>query len=221
VLINKRLSEISEEDNSDKIVCLHIASLASLYNNVQLEMSSIDENGIDFSFIKSDDQNKIYKSFNYDGLLFCSLNEKQKTTNYIQLFRNGIIEISDFTMFKESTLLYNHENRFVINGCQFENFIEDIISKSICALSKVENTYPFFISISLLNTKNCRIDNGVIYVTGFNGNLIPENDLILPPIYIENEKDMKKKLIYSYNVLWNSSGYAKSLNIEQESSNAR
>ena len=124
-------------------------------------------------------------------------------------------------MFKESSLLFNPETHSVINGCQLEDYIINSIYRNIDILSKFETPYPFFISISLLNVKNCRIDNGVIYATGFNGNLIPENDLILPSIYIENNIDIPGKLACCFEVLWNASGYAKSLNNTQEPSHAQ
>ena len=129
---------------------------------------------------------------------------ENKMSSYTQIFRSGIVEASCFGLFGFS-------NEKKLYGKSIEDNFENTVKSYIESLLKFKINFPFFISISLLNTKgyilvfdnNYRISNGDF-------NKIYEDDLLLPSIFIENENELDSKLKSCFDILWNANGFLKS-----------
>jgi hypothetical protein len=191
---------------SEKIVALHIASLSSLGNSVQLSLPKIASTTDPAPFwpLAVGGMNRIY---NFDGLMHYSKNG-DKVSSYVQIFRNGMLEISNF----ELTYSYGHEG---IRGIDVQEEIQKAINDYITNLQEFGISYPYFISISMLNTKGRKISSdhsGREWVRAFWGDFggISEDDLIFPTLYVENKDELSEKLKFCFDIFWNADGYESS-----------
>ena len=190
--------------NSNKIITLHIASISSLNNNIQLSMSKHKN---DFQVFMPMENGGYSRVNNYDGCLNYWHEKEGKMYSYVQIFRSGIIEATQFNFFS-----FENENKI------FGKFVEEEINKAIRTyidgLESISINFPFFLSVSLLNTKgNMIVINNSNYRnvhTDFYE--IFDEDLLLPTIYVENKSDLDEKIITCFDVLWNSNGYSGSPN---------
>ena len=190
--------------NSNKIISLHIASISSLNNNIQLSMS---EHKNDFQVFLPMKNGGYSRVINYDGCLNYWYEREGKMYSYVQIFRSGIIEATQFNFF-------NYENENIIYGKQVESELILAIKKYINGLDNINVGFPFFISISLLNIKGHKI------VVNRNSNNfthpdfleIFDEDLLLPTIFVENINELEEKMKFCFDVFWNSNGYTGSPN---------
>jgi hypothetical protein len=190
--------------DSQNIISLHIASLSSINNNIQLSMSNCERSlGVFFPMVNNGYDGKN----NYDGCLNSCYTGDKKMYSYVQIFRNGIIESTIFDFF-------NSGNKNFINGTQVEMSVKNAITNYIIELKKLNIDFPFFVSLSLLNTKGCIIALSEMYYKSFYNSSTPiyEEDLLLPTIYIDNENELEKKVWDCFDVFWNTSGRAGSPN---------
>jgi hypothetical protein len=127
--------------------------------------------------------------------------------SYVQIFRNGFLEASHFDFF-------NQENENLIFGVQVEEKIKTAVNDYIAGLDKFSIVFPFFISLSFLNTKGYKIvtskNNSRIIHSDFSQ--IFDEDLLLPTIFLENKEELNEKLKICFDVFWNSNGYVGSPN---------
>ena len=195
--------------SSNSVVSIHISSLSTLNNNIQLSMSKSKNDFKDFNPINYDSSVGCYNAAynNYDGCINLTYTSNNKICSYIQIFRNGFIEASCFGLF--------NNNNNIIYGSKLEQDIRSNIKYYLDELLKLNINYPYFISISVLNTK------GFILVKSIDSNInnrnfhadfdkIFDNDILLPTIYVENNNDLNSKLNLCFEVLWNSNGYSES-----------
>jgi hypothetical protein len=191
-----------------KSITLHIASIKSINEVSQLDISSIKNGEKGFMPLGSI---RYTSEYNFDGIFYYH-NEKRNINVYTQLFRNGIIETTSFSFYQEAMLKYSeaHVEQFELNGCNLENSVTETIVNYISLLEPFSIGFPFFLSLSLLNTKNSRLSDGVMHLAGFNGHLIMNDDLLLPTIFIEKQSDLPMKLKNIYAIIWNAGGYEKS-----------
>jgi hypothetical protein len=183
---------------SEIIATLHIASLSSLANKVLLSMSDLKYHLEVFEPINNFGFQGVN---NFDGRLNYSFASNNKMHCYTQIFRNGIIEASNFGYY------INDENKTFFAG-QLECEIKETIENYIKNLTKLDVGFPYFISVSCLNVKGYSIratDTGYHRNTDFPE--IFENDLLLPTVYVENNDELSEKLGVAFDALWNSGGY--------------
>jgi hypothetical protein len=132
--------------------------------------------------------------------------EDRKVFSYTQIFRNGIIETSNFKLLDPC-----HDGK--IPRVKVEKEIRGTIYYYISNLQKIGIAFPSFISISMLNTKGRRIvSNNMTAIQTIRDvwgdfGAICDDDLILPTVYIENKDELPEKLRYCFGVFWNADGY--------------
>jgi len=194
--------------NSNNYYVIHIASLNSLNDNIQLSKTDLKLKNI----APISNLYNIGSICNYDGYLFYDYTPDSKMFSYVQIFRNGCIEVTHF-------YLYNYPDEKVIIGIQMEKEIKKAIINYIDNLQQNNILYPFFVSISLINTKSLRIryqESDYRFINN-DFNEIFEEDLLLPTIFIEDNNDLVMKLKLCFEVFWNSNGYNQSPVIDRES----
>jgi hypothetical protein len=183
---------------SQIITTLHIASLSSLANKVLLSMSNLKYS---FEVFKPIHNLGFDGVNNFDGCLNYSFAPNNEMHCYTQIFRNGIIEASNFGY-------YINDNDKTLSAIQLESDIKEATETYIENLVKLNVGFPYFISVSCLNVKGYSIratDTGYHRNTDFPE--IFENDLLLPTVYVENNDELSEKFGISFDALWNSSGY--------------
>jgi hypothetical protein len=183
---------------SEIITTLHIASLSSLSNKVLLSMPNLKHYFEVFGPIHNFGFDGVN---NFDGCLNYSFASNSKMHCYTQIFRNGIIEDSNFGY-------YINDKDKTLSAVQLEYDIKETAKKHIENLTKLDVGFPYFISVSCLNVKGYSIratDTGYRRNTDFPE--IFENDLLLPTVYVENNDELSEKLGVDFDALWNSGGY--------------
>jgi hypothetical protein len=138
---------------------------------------------------------------NFDGCLNYSFAPDNKMHYYTQIFRNGIIEASNFGY-------YINEKDKTLSANQLEHEIKDAAKNYIENLAALNAGFPYFISVSCLNVKGYSIhatDTGYDRNTDFPK--IFENDLLLPTVFVENIDELFEKFAICFDALWNSDGY--------------
>jgi hypothetical protein len=186
--------------NSNHIITLHIASLSSLNNDIQLSMSQYKQK---FEIFKPMCYTGYSRINNYDGCLNYCHTRDNKMYTYVQIFRNGIIEASLFDF-------YGYTNEKIMYGIQTEQEIKKTMIEYINALETINIKYPMFISLSFLNTKDFQIlitHNNIRYIHD-DFYTVYEDDLLLPTMFIENKDDLDEKFKSCFDIFWNSNGYA-------------
>jgi hypothetical protein len=184
--------------SSEIITTLHIASLSSLANKVQLSMSNLKHY---FEVFEPIHNYGFQGVNNFDGCLNYSFASDNKMHCYTQIFRNGIIEASNFGY-------YINDKDKTLSTVELEYDIKETTKNHIENLTKSDVGFPCFISVSCLNVKGYSIhatDTGYWRNTNFPE--IFENDLLLPTVYVENNDELSEKLGVAFDALWNSGGY--------------
>jgi hypothetical protein len=177
---------------------LHIASLSSLANKVQLSMSNLMYHFEVFEPIHNFGFQGVN---NFDGCLNYSFTPDNKMHYYTQIFRNGIIEASNFGY-------YINEKDKTLSANQLEHELKDAAKNYIENLTALNVDFPYFISVSCLNVKGYSIratDTGYLRNSDFPE--IFESDLLLPTVFVENIDELFEKFGICFDALWNSGGY--------------
>ncbi len=208
-LRKNRISEVLLKENipnlvGDTIFLIHIIPYSFLENSIS-----------DFAVEKNDltKQMKPLLSqstgwnlmYNLDGFAtFATTYQMREITSYNQLFRNGVYEIYTSELF--------YGTRHQKEGFDDEVFMRktvECIKQGLDVLNKMKIESPFFVSFSFHNVKGKIMDNNrATFVREFT-----KNDLLFPLIQIPAyESDIMNKMKPSFDILWQSFGYAKSPN---------
>lgn len=148
---NKRISEILAEaisipldfDYKPKLI-LHIIPTIAFSPSFAIDLKSNDE--LQFHLEPVFGEVHSYR-LNFDGFLITStLLEISKVSNYLQLFRNGIIETVD-TYFMSRP---HSDHKEFLGLPSIEEEIESVIKKIISVYKLLNIHSPFFVFISLL-----------------------------------------------------------------------
>ncbi len=151
--------------------------------------------------------------YNLDGALFYFQQENDpKTSTYLQVYRNGIIESAEDFLGEEIP-----DNLFPITLIE-ENLINkmNLYLKNL-KLLKIEP--PVFLFLSFIGYKGYRIIEREPLMMKES---IDRDILLLPEVIIENfEEEASQILKYCFDALWNAFGYSKSQNYNDEGEWAR
>jgi hypothetical protein len=210
---NQRLMRLKSDNffmplRSDKIIVLHLASLSSLNNNTQIELSKITTGIVPFHPINAHSFS-YSRQINYDGIMcYWTIHAKNQLSDYMQVFRNGIIESTAFDYF-------GHNIPNEIPGQWVEQALKCAVTGYISSLEKLDISYPFFVAFSFLKTKGLKIIRDKDYHFMNDANEIFNDDLILPTVFIEDKTQIHEKLTSSFDIFWNAGGYIQSPSREE------
>ncbi|WP_099355501.1 hypothetical protein [Fredinandcohnia onubensis] len=130
--------------------------------------------------------------YNYDG--FLSYNSYNGS--YLQVFRNGCIEIVDNGFFQE-------ENKWLF-PVRYENALIENLPKYLQVLNQWNDCKQYLVCGSFHGVKDYSLylQNQFFYEKL----LIDRDELYLPQILIDSEVEIPKVLKPAFDVLWNSGG---------------
>ncbi|MBI5679362.1 MAG: ATP-binding protein [Methanobacterium sp.] len=207
-----RLSNIIADEgpvgmnNSAKTV-IHIIPLNSFDPGQISDLNNIYNNNQNFQPIST---HKSKERYNLDGLIAYT----ERTSNYIQIFRDGIIEAVD-----ENLLDTRYDGNVIPSGI-YEKEILEAIKKYLAILEDLGVETPILIFISLIGVKG--------YAMATNARayklehlrphyLIDRDVLLLPETLLENYGiEIEKSLKLSFDSLWNACGYPESRNYNED-----
>jgi|SRR5690554_294328 len=176
----------------------------------------LDNHIVDFSKAEKDrvlDMRPLYsngwdKMYNIDGYAtFATSFDRQKVTSYNQIFRNGVYEVYTSELFYE-----NRNGKKAFDG---RSMIEETIrsvDEGLKVLNALQFEPPFLISFSFHNVLGKVLDNDRSYYN----REFKQNEIAFPLILVPTyETDIYSSLKPNFDILWQSFGFAKSIEINK------
>lgn len=188
---------------SGKIV-LHLIPLNAFYPGQSYDIHKIGDVRLGLIY---EDLNRI--RYNLDGILEYEQIEEDEgeTSDYVQLFRNGIIEAV-------TTTYCDHENK-IITSTDYEIAIINALKGYFGIYRKLNVEYPVFIFITLVDVKGYQMGRArgsrrIDYV-------IDRDVLAVPEIILEKYPDsMENELKPIFDTIRNACGYSRSLSYDED-----
>jgi len=191
-------------ENGAKIA-LHLIPISSFNPGQSYDISkTISNNGL-LAPIYPASYNRRY---NFDGYISYTMNSEQKSESYVQLYRNGIIEVVD------SQLLHSWDKKLLIYSRSFEEDLIASLSRFCSFLKLIEIDLPCFIFMTLLGIKGYSIEpNGPSRI--MKNHPIDRDILIIPEVIIENLDAEADEILHPiFDTIWNACGFERSLNYD-------
>lgn len=204
-----RISKIIKNDtpielyNSPKFV-FHIIPVMSFYSFDRISTEKYNHliNG-------PNPLHSFQKEFNFEGFLIHNhYNQPNPNDQYLQIFRNGIIEIvnTGFTnIIQEEKLIF---------GSAFETYYIQNISIWLELLKFLGLNFPYLLFLSVLEIKGYKFQIRDPHSFYFENKPINKENLLIPDILIEaNFLEQKQKhLKILFDPIWNACNFDQSLN---------
>lgn len=187
-------------------IALHIIPISSFNPGQSYDISKAISNHDLLAPIQSGSYDRRY---NFEGYILHSKNAQGKTESYVQIYRNGIIELVD------SLLLTPWDREFLIYSRSFEEELIESLSRYCSYLKLIEIDPPCFVFMTLLGIKGYSIEpNGPIRVRKIYS--IDRDILIIPEVIMENlDAETDEILRPIFDMIWNACGFERSLNYDQ------
>ena len=182
---------------------VHFIPFESFTNEYKFNIKTLENNANDLGLIHSSGWNP---KINLDGVLLYTYDSDNKSLDYTQIFRNGIIEAVDSKCFSRS-------NR-IIPSYIFEKSIIDFFNRALQLYTKLLVNKPLFFSLTLVDIKGYKLSFPQrCYDT--ETDQIPNNIIKLPETIIENETISTNKLLRPiFDIIWNACGIQSSINFD-------
>jgi hypothetical protein len=192
-------------DNNPFIV-LHIIPLSTFYHGKLSDISSLYGERHNLIIEWSNTTNS---RFNFDGfLVYPPITPNTNSTfAYAQFYRNGIVEAVDAITIKL------HNGRKIIPYF-YEKVIINILKNFIKYQKQLGVDPPFIVFLSFLKV----FDHVIALKNNEIGNNFIDRDMLLTPdIFIEDyESNLPQALHPLFDIIWNASGYMRSMNYDTE-----
>ncbi len=190
---------------SKKLIVIHLLPLESFSSRIDLNrdlLLSLQGESDLFRPINTDSWNS--PRINLEGVFSSTGFVDGAVRSYIQLFRNGVLELV------ESSIL---DGSF-ISSTLYEKGVVDGFKKGLEILKKVGINVPIAISLSLLNVNDLTIQGRGYYE---DRNLIKQKNLILPVVMLnEYDEEVERLLQPIFDLVWNACGLPKSENYDND-----
>lgn len=145
--------------------------------------------------------------YNFDGLLRYSSIQEDKTTSYVQIFRNGIVEAVD------TSLLSAYGESRIINGILCDKALLKALSRYL-EVQRLGIEPPWLIMVSLLAVRGFRVYDAIRQETG--GHLIDRSNLVIPEVLIDRfDFDAVEAMKPILDTIWNASGWEHSMSYDE------
>ncbi|HOV98211.1 MAG TPA: ATP-binding protein [Bacteroidota bacterium] len=153
----------------------------------------------------------VHHRYNLDGFLTFDSEEQEKSSSYVQLFKNGIIEAVEGHLLDPAF----NQGKLWIPISSFEKSLIQSLSEYLSVLQTLNVELPVFIFMSLLGVKGYSKDD-------FHSHLlrspypIDRNVLMLPEIVIESYDVRAQDVLRPcFDSIWNACGFPRSLNYNE------
>jgi hypothetical protein len=192
-------------------IVLHLIPFGAFEPSVQFDLSTLrQEDTWSLRPIAGRVQTKRY---NLDGFLTYNTTVPPHLHSYVQLFRNGIIEVVETSMLKKG----REEDTLYIPSIIFEREILEVLPIYLRIQKCLGVTPPLFIMLTLLGV------SGYIMATsrrldafGDYAYPIDRDALILPEVIIENFEITPANIMRPiFDSVWNATGWPRSMNYNE------
>lgn len=142
---------------------------------------------------------------NFDGLLSFALCDRT-CFSYIQLFRNGSIEMANTSLLANIERTDRSPERYIYD--HYETEVANAIVNSISIQKELGVEPPLFVMLSFLGVKDYVVAFSGSYSPG-EGHPIDQNDLLIPEELIESfDSDIQEVTQRIYDIVWNAAGFS-------------
>jgi len=191
-------------------IILHMIPLASFSRPQSYEIKRVSSNPvINLSPISG---NAHYWRLNFDGFITYSSVADKTSRSYLQLFRNGIIEVV------EAGLIRHHNGKLLIPSVTFEEEIIKSFSRYLNSMRILNIALPIFIYLTLIGVKGYSMATrrGFVFSDEEYAHKIDKDILMVPELIVESF-DIKAELALKpcFDTVWNASGYEGSQNYNE------
>jgi hypothetical protein len=187
----------------DNSFFVHIIPFSFLDNHI-VDFSKAEKDKIlDMRPIGSSGWDKMY---NIDGFAtFDTSYDRKQITSYNQIFRNGIYEAYTTELFFE-----DRNGNYAFNGMDMIKETVRSVDEGLNVLNHMQFEPPFLVSFSFHNVLGKLLYNEVSHYS----RAFKQNEIIFPLILIPTyESDIYSLIKPNFDILWQSFGFAKSIEI--------
>lgn len=149
--------------------------------------------------------------FNFDGILAYEQYDRPKpAVSYLQLFRNGIVESVNTTLFESD------DTPPLIPSIIFEQDIIKALERYVNIQSVLETEPPYFLLLTLVGVKGYNLPTRARTIGRYN-NLIDRNDLFVPEILVEDLSLPAATILRpAFDSVWNAAAQPQSPSYDAE-----
>jgi hypothetical protein len=206
----RRLASIVAEETpipliGDAKVVLHILPLSAFDQTSEVDISKFDQGPL---VARPMHLERWSSGFNFDGHYAGSLETHVASTDYIQVFRNGCIELAN-----TSLLLPHREQKLFTRTLEIT--LAKALSESLSLLANLGLGPPAFGMVSLLNVRGYSMEIDPRFQTSY-GRRCDRQQILLPDFEIKEFLHPASHILLkqSSEILWQSCGYARSLHYD-------
>jgi hypothetical protein len=183
------------------VLVLHLLSLAAFTSQQELDISKYYRVPIWPIGASS-----IGSQINIDGVLHFEANRKEILSNYVQLYRNGSIEVADEFAFTTD----EHGNSLAPLKA-IEERINKYLPKYLECMKEIEASPPIYLFLSIVGGRGCRAYTGSLLSDVMSFPQLKRDPLMLSEIVIDDlTSDFQAAIKPIYNRLWNAFGFPES-----------
>ncbi len=143
---------------------------------------------------------------NLEGFLAYSEYEKGKSSSYMQLYRNGIIEAV------EGLLLERDEGKLLIPSIAYEKELIESLDNYLSIFKTLNVEPPIFVFLTLLGVKGYSMGVNRWRYSIHETHTIDRDILLLPEAVVENYDSTAAKILKPcFNSIWNACGFPRAL----------
>lgn len=213
----QRLSKIVGDELEIKLmehppVVLHSVSLSSFESVIRIDLPSLEKKVHKLvPVIYPEGINNWGHLYNLDGYMSRSILDDGRVYAYMQIFRNGVIEVVD--------ALSMHNKNKLIPHAEIEELILNNLKRMTNLQEELGITGPYALFVSLPNIGGYKIRFGGMQSFYINQTerVIHEKSLLFPEVVIQkSDEDYEAVLKPIFDILWNASGYPRSLNYDDQ-----
>lgn len=141
-------------------------------------------------------------SYDFEGLLLWDSRTSEETTSYVQLFRNGTVEIVD------TALLRSGEEAEKPGARAFERAVYQTTRNWIALVKEIGASGPLAAALTLLDVRGWSLDGGSVTDNRLTPRPIDRDDLVIPEAFLEDPSaDPSRMMKALFDPIWNAGGY--------------
>lgn len=189
-------------------IVIHSVPLLTFDSITQVDPASLESRINELEPIKGHGGVGWSPGYNLDGFMSFSSLPEGTVAYYMQIFRNGAIEVVD-------TLTLSRGQKQIPHDI-VEREIIDNVERLVTLQRSLGITPPLAIFISLLKIKDFEIPPSRFFPLRKQTKIV-DNDLLFREIIIENDRvDYPSLLKPTFDTLWNAAGWARSRNYDEQ-----
>lgn len=152
------------------------------------------------------------RRYNYEGFLTLEPLETHNTADvYLQVYRNGIIEALN------AEILNAYDGSDTIPATTYEEEVIAMLPRYLALAERIGVEPPIVLMLSLVGVNNLAIEAPTSPFSVRRPDPIDRDVLMLPDILLDSfQCDVAKVLKPAFDVLWNTAGYARSINYDEQ-----